>query len=67
LEIAELEEEMNQMEQFKLEIINAGDTDVLLKTEKLDIAVNKLKAKLLQQRNRITDYQSFKTKAKWFE
>ena len=67
LEIDELEEEINQMEQFKLEIINAGDANVLLKTEKVDTAVNKLKAKLLQQRNKITDFQSFKTKAKWFE
>jgi exonuclease III len=67
LEVKDLEEEINQFEQFKQDILNSGVTEINGKTEKLDIAINKLKATLLVKRNNFVNYQTFKTTAKWFE
>jgi exonuclease III len=67
LEVKDLEEEINQMEQSKQDILNSGETEINGKTEKLDIAINKLKATLVVKRYNFVNYQTFKTTAKWFE
>jgi len=70
VEIRELEEEINQMEDFKINILNcnnACELDTVNKLSKIDIAVKNLKAKLSQQRNKLSDSQTFASKAKWFE
>jgi exonuclease III len=66
-EIAELEEETNQMENFKLDTLKSGESDITEKTQKIDTAINKLKATLLLKRNKMTDYRTFRSTAKWFE
>jgi hypothetical protein len=55
------------MEQLKQDNVNSGETDIHEKTETFDIAINKLKATWLLKPNNITNYQTFKTTAKWFE
>ncbi len=70
LEIMELEEEINQMEDFKVNILdgsNICEVDTVNKLSQIGIAINNLKAKLSQQRNKLSDSQTFISRAKWFE
>jgi exonuclease III len=68
-EITDIEEELNQMEDFKIGIVSRADpaqreTDL---NDKIDAALTKLKSKLLIQRIKLSDTAAFKSKAKWFE
>jgi exonuclease III len=66
-EIVNLEDEINQLENFKVEILTAKEINSVEKSEKFDLAIHNLKGTLISQRNKLVDSQSFKSKAKWFE
>jgi hypothetical protein len=69
-EIVELEEEINQFEEFKLNTLFRTDNSEevnKIRMMKIDIAINNLKAKLCQLRNKQNDKLTFVSKAKWFE
>jgi hypothetical protein len=55
------------MEGFKITILEHEKNNINEKTEKVNIAINNLKAKLIQQRTKLSNSQAFTSKAKWFE
>jgi hypothetical protein len=69
-EIGEMEDEINQLEKLKIKILteeNKQEINLNTKTRNIDIATTKLKIKLNQLRNKSSDNQYFRSKAKWFE
>ena len=68
--IAEIEEETNQMEDLKISIVdscNVSQPEVLNKINAVDSAICSLKAKLVQLREKLSNKLAFQSKAKWFE
>jgi hypothetical protein len=67
--IEELEEESDQMEDLKLNLVKQCDKDpnLLGRIEIVDKAINDLKIKLMQLRAKISNTLAFKSKIKWFE
>ena len=67
-EVLELEDEINQLEDLKLNIIgknvNHQTTQNILNVEK---AILGLKRNLLNKRNKFSEVQTFRSKAQWFE
>jgi hypothetical protein len=65
-----MEDEINQLEKLKIKILteeNKQEINLNTKTRNIDIATTKLKIKLNQLRNKSSDNQYFRSKAKWFE
>ena len=70
LNIAELEEESNQMDELKINILTKETVQTPIISERImniDNVISGLKYKLQTQRDRLSNYLSFKSKAKWFE
>jgi hypothetical protein len=67
--IDELEEESDQMEDLKLNVIKQCDTNpnLLGKIDIVDKAISDLKIKLIQLRTKLSNTLAFKSKIKWFE
>jgi hypothetical protein len=70
-EIQEIEEEVNQLEEFKITTIkalnntvNINDSEIIIK---INLAISKTKDKLQNLRNKLSSSQAFNFKAKWFE
>jgi exonuclease III len=69
-DILELEDEINQMEEFKVNILehnSNGNVDSTNKISKIDIAILNLNEKLAQQRNKLCESKTFVSRSKWFE
>jgi exonuclease III len=70
LDIVELEEEANQMDELKIDILTKEDVNIPKIRErlnKIDNVISHLKHKLLTQRDKLSNYLTFKSKTKWFE
>jgi hypothetical protein len=68
--IAETEEELNQMEDLKLNFVVNLKNGILVNQnnlDKVDVAINKLKNSLQSHRSNLSDKQAFKSRVKWFE
>jgi len=67
-EILNTEEELNQIEELKIEKIRIlVGNDNTSNMEKIDVAITTIKNKLQAQRQKLTDSLKFISKAKWFE
>jgi hypothetical protein len=71
-EIEELEEETNQLDELKINILEKEKDNPPLpplkeKVNKIDIAIHSLKEKLQLYRTRLSETLTFKSKIKWFE
>jgi hypothetical protein len=69
-EIVELEDKINQLEDLKLNEIgtnNPNPDQLTLNLPIIDKAITSLKVKLLNKRNKLGEFQTFKSKAQWFE
>ena len=69
-EIKELEDEINQLESIRistLENLESLEENDESKINNVDLAIRNLKTKLHILRNKASETQSFKSKAKWFE
>jgi hypothetical protein len=71
-EVEELEEETNQLDELKINILEKEKDNPPLpplkeKVNKIDIAIHSLKGKLQLYRTRISETLTFKSKTKWFE
>jgi hypothetical protein len=69
-EIAECEDEINQLENLNIKILTDQTQDnslIQLRTEKVREATLSINAKLENFRKKLSDTMSFVTKAKWFE
>jgi hypothetical protein len=68
-EVKEVEDEVNQFEELRLQTIKLYP-DVVTKTESvsaIDTAIHNLNIKLSFLRNKLSENLAFKSKAKWFE
>jgi hypothetical protein len=69
-EIVELEEEINQFEELKMNtLVRIDNSEEVNKIRmmKIDTAINNLKVKLYELRNKQNDKLTFVSKAKWFK
>jgi exonuclease III len=70
-EVEDLEQELNQMEQMKITATRDSKDDENIekarRIEPLNIAINTLKSKLSNVKNKISETREFFNKTKWFE
>ncbi len=66
LEISEIEDESNELEVLRQNLISVGNKNSILLSN-VDTAISKLRIKLLNHRAKLSKHLEFKSKTKWFE
>jgi hypothetical protein len=66
-EIEDLEDELNQMEQLKVDVCSESRNEIAQQKEKIESALTNLKAVLQKLRHNLSESWKFNSIAKWFE